>query len=103
MSIPQFTTPTFVFIFTEQDLDLTQARNVYVTFSGPGYELTKTGNDLTVEQKSISVWLSQNETSRMKIGAIEIQANWTTPNGNRAAGDVVTVEISKQLLRKVVE
>lgn len=32
MSIARATTPTFTLTFTEEELDLTQAANVYVTF-----------------------------------------------------------------------
>ena len=48
MGVPQYTTPTFTLNFTEQSLDLTQARNVYVTFKSEGTLITKTGEDLTV-------------------------------------------------------
>ena len=103
MSVPSFTTPTFTFTFAEQGLDLTQARNVFVTFKSKGYAVTKTGADLTIAEKSITVSLSQNETSRFQVGEVEIQANWTTPGGGRAASEVVTYDISKQLLLKVIE
>lgn len=39
MSIPRGTTPTFALTFEDEELDLTQAENVYVTFS----YITKTG------------------------------------------------------------
>ena len=102
MSFPQFTTPTVVLTFTEESLDLTQARNVYVTFRSSCAELTKTGADLQVEEKQISVFLRQEETGQLDNNAL-IQANWTTPGGLRAASDIVAVEIDPQLLRKVIE
>lgn len=95
------TTPTFVLSFTEQDLNLTQADNVYVTFASAGWTLTKTGEDLNVEEKQISIWLSQEETLSF-CDMIEIQANWTSGD-NRAASEVVEYSLSKQLLREVVE
>lgn len=103
MSIPQYTTPTFVLTFTEQDLDLTNAFNVYVTFRSGTFELTKTGSDLTVNKKSIGVYLSQNDTSGFRVGTLEIQANWTTEAGGRSASEIVKFEVTEQLLRKVVE
>lgn len=102
MSIPSGTTPTFILTFAEQNLDLTQAANVYVTFETGNYSLTKTGEDLTVEAKRISVLLSQAETLRFINKTVDIQANWTTENGLRAASEVKPYEISKQLLRKVI-
>lgn len=107
MSVPRFTTPTFVLNFSAvQNLDLTEATNVYVTFnSGRNNVLTKTSEDLTINEKSISVYLTQVETGIMS-GDVEIQANWTMVTGNRVdrvASEVVTVKMSKQLLQKVIE
>lgn len=101
MNIPRGTTPTFTFAFTEADLDLTEASHVYVTFSQGLRVLTKTGESLEVEEKSISVYLSQRETL-MFNGNVEAQANWTA-SGSRVASNVVTIDFSKQLLNKVVE
>ena len=103
MSVPQFTTPTFTFTFDEENLDLTEASNVYVTFRSRNYSVTKTGSDLTIGPKQIDVFLSQNETSRFSVGEIEIQVNWTLPNNRRASSEVVVYDISKQLLQKVIE
>ena len=102
MSIPRGTTPTFTLTFSDEDLDLTEAANVYVTFETGNYSLTKTGEDLTVEAKKITVLLSQAETLKFINKTVDIQANWTTPTGLRAASEVKPYEISKQLLRKVV-
>lgn len=103
MSIPRGTTPTFTLTFTDQDLDLTEARNVYVTFGSHGSALTKSGESLDVTAKSIAVYLTQKETLKFKEGDIEIQANWTTPGGGRAASDIVKYPISRQLLQRVIE
>ena len=102
MSAARGTTPTFVLTFTEQTLDLTTAANVYVTFTSGTSILTKTGEDLTVEAKQISVYLSQEETLAFS-DTVRIQANWTTATGSRAASEIVTYVMSDQLLRKVVE
>ena len=102
MSIPRGTTPTFTLTFDKQGLDLTEAANVYVTFEVNNYSLTKTGEDLTVEAKKIIVYLNQAETLRFTDKVVEIQANWTASDGSRAASEVKTYDISKQLLRKVV-
>lgn len=103
MSVPQYTTPTFTLTFSDQALDLTQASNVYVTFQSGNHILTKNGNDLTVQAKQIDVYLNQEETSHFNLGGVKIQANWTTYYGDRAASDVVTYQISEQLLKRVVE
>ena len=102
MSIPSGTTPTFTLTFDENDLDLTEAANVYVTFETSNCSLTKTGEDLTVEAKKIMVLLSQAETLKFVDKTVDIQANWTTANGLRAASEVKSYDISRQLLRKVI-
>ena len=103
MSIAIATTPTFTLTFTQQDLNLTTARNVYVTFKQGLQTLTKTGEDLVVNEKSIEVYLSQDETISWRVGSIQIQANWTTASGSRFASEVATYDLSEQLLEKVVE
>lgn len=103
MSIARATTPTFTLTFTEEELDLTQMANVYVTFEQGKKSLTKTGNDLTVAAKQIEVYLDQSETLQFGVGLVKIQANWTMAGGRRACSEVVSVDLSKQLLRRVVE
>jgi len=103
MSVPQYTTPTFTLTFTEDGLDLTQAQNVYVTFRSGDVVMTKTGAELTIAEKSIGVYLSQEETAKFRIGYVDIQANWTTATGGRAASEVTKYIISEQLLKRVVE
>lgn len=101
MGIARATTPTFTLTFTEEALDLTQATNVYVTFEQDEVNFTKT--DLDVAEKQVDVYLSQEDTLRFKVGAVNIQVNWTMANGRRACSDVKQVEITKQLLRQVIE
>lgn len=100
---PQYTTPTFLLTFTEQSLDLTEAENVYVSFRSQGYTLTKTGESLVIQAKSIQVKLSQEETGHFIPGVIEIQVNWTMASGDRAASDIVKCQIDRQLLTEVVD
>lgn len=103
MAIARATTPTFTCTFTEQSLDLTTANNVYVTFSQGPKTLTKKGSDLEISPKEIEVYLSQKETLPFNEGKVKVQANWTGANGTRAASDVEIIELSEQLLKRVVE
>lgn len=102
MSVARGTTPTFTLDFSLWDVDFTQAENVYVTFSGRR-TLTKTGAELEIATKQISVYLSQAETLAFKEGEqISIQANWTFAGGRRCSSEVVPFVFSRQLLDKVV-
>lgn len=102
MSIPRGVTPTLTFTFDDDDLDLTQASHVYVTFRG-GMEVTKADDELTVAEKQIDVYLTQEETLSFRPGSVYVQVNWTYPDGSRAASDVAIFKFSSQLLDKVVE
>lgn len=103
MGIARATTPTFTLKFTEEELDLTTANNVYATFEQDAINFTKTGTDLVIAEKQVDVYLSQEETLKFKVGVVDIQLNWTMNNGRRASSDVKQVAITKQLLRQVVE
>ena len=81
MSVARGTTPTFRHTFTEESLDLTTANNVYVTYKQGTKSLTKTGEDIEVEPKAVTVYLTQKETLTFKDGTLESQVNWTGANG----------------------
>ena len=103
MGVPRYTTPTFTLTFAETEaVDLTQATNVYVTLSGLGGKITKTGEDLVVAAKSVSVKLTQAETGSLGTGDVRIQVNWTDELGNRAASEIAVASITEQLLAEVV-
>lgn len=103
MGVPRGSTPTFVLTFNDEQLDLTAANHVYVTFRRMSKILTKTGEDIEVLPKQIKVYLSQRETLYFSTGGVSVQANWTSAGGKRASSRVAVVELSEQLLEKVVE
>lgn len=102
MSFGRFTTPTIILTFTDAELDLTSAKNVYVTFHSGVNTFTKTGDDLQVSEKQISVFLTQAETGRFKDTA-EVQANWTGNGGVRYQSDIQSLPVDKNLLERIVE
>ena len=100
MAVARGTTPTFELTFTDEELDLTQADHVYVTFRSAGVTLTKSDDDLVVAAKSIQIFLTQAET--LQLREVKIQANWT--NGIvRSASEIVSYTMDDQLLEKVVD
>lgn len=103
MSVARGTTPTYILEFDEETLDLTAANNVYVTFRKGTKVLTKTGDDIEVQAQQVSVYLNQKETLAFTQGDVKVQVNWTLANGRRAASVVALVELSEQLLEKVIE
>lgn len=103
MSVPRGTTPTITLTIDDETIDLTQATNVYVTFSRRGNTVTKTGADLTIDENTIEVTLSQAETLAFSDGPVEVQANWTYAGGARCATEIASVDLSRQLLERVIE
>lgn len=109
MGVPRGTTPTFDLVLT--GADLTDAANVYATFKYYGGTITKSGEDLTVSAdasgeapvSTVSVFLNQEETLRFQDGNVEIQVNWTYPDGSRASSEIAKVAFSRQLLGRVIE
>lgn len=101
MSIPRGVTPTFSLEFADENLDLTEAEHVYVTFRSSG-TLTKSDGELTVAAKAIQVYLSQAETLAFRQGPVQIQANWVYSDGTRGASTVAACDFSAQLLDEVV-
>lgn len=100
MGVARGTTPTFVLTFTDEELDLTEAEHVYVTFKYAGQTLTKADEDLVISEKEIQVFLTQAET--LPMFDVRIQANWTLAGSVRAASEVVQYRMGEQLLDKVV-
>lgn len=98
------TTPTFRLTINDDDVDLTQAANVYVSFKqGCGTSLTKTGSDVEVQAKQVDVYLSQKETLLFKEGPLDIQLNWVYDNGERACSKVVRIEVEDNLIGRVLK
>ena len=99
----QGTTPTFILTLPDT-VDLTEAQNVYVTFSqGSQNSLTKSGNDIAVSAHQVDVYMTQKDTLRFRNGTVLIQMNWTFSGGERAATNVVSLDWDENLLQSVVK
>lgn len=99
------TTPTFT-LTLPNDVDLTEASNIYVTFEKNGKELQKTGADLGVTAHTIEVFLTQAETLAFPSGDVALQVNWTYQEGGvtkRAATEIVKVNMRTNLEDRVLE
>ena len=103
MGIPRGTTPTFTLTFTDESLDLTQASHVIVSFRGGCGVIEKSDDDLVVSAQTISVYLDQAETLSLARGAVAIQVNWTYGDGSRAASNIVNVQLTENLVGRVIE
>ena len=98
----QATTPTFV-LTLPQDIDLGEAAHVYFTLRQNGSVIEKSDTDLTIDANEVEVYLPQEETLKLSIGAARLQLNWTYANGSRACSTIATVTVDENLLKAVVE
>lgn len=96
------TTPTFKLYLNDEYVDLTQAVNVYVSFKQKDTLITKTGEDIEVQENEVDVYLSQQETLQFIKGSVEIQLNWTYLDGRRACSNIITIEVDKNLIGDVL-
>lgn len=98
----QATTPTFILTLPDT-VDLSQAANIYFSLRHKNVIIEKSNDDLTVDGQTVSVYLSQAETLQLVSGAAQIQLNWTYANGSRACSNIVSVQVTENLLKEVVE
>lgn len=99
------TTPTLTLHILDDNIDLTQATNVYLTIKQDNYTLTKTTPQLELSSNIIDCYLTQEESLRFSEGTAEVQVNWTYQNNGtvyRAATKIKTIQVGPQLLTRVV-
>jgi hypothetical protein len=91
----------------DQSVDLTQASDIVVTINQNGEELDFTGARVEVgpNDYQLSVYLTQEETLKLRYGPAACQVNWTTVDAYgtaRAATDPFTIWVGQQVYRKVM-
>lgn len=101
------TTPTFVLTIQDEHIDLSEADGVYVTIRQPDVTITKTGEDITIDENTVECYLTQRESLELIPEKItEIQVNWTYTDSYgatmRAATVAKQINIREQLLPEVL-
>ena len=103
MGVLRGTTPTVICTFDQPGLDLTEANNVYVTFSSNLKSVTKCGEDLVIEPNRVSVYLSQKDTLGFQLDEVEVQVNWTYDDMKRSGSSIEIIAVDRNLLMREVE
>lgn len=99
----QATTPTFTLRFPDT-IDLTQASNFAFTVTQNNALVIRLGADaLTVEPHSVSVYLGQEDSVKLRSGRPKMQLNWTYSDGSRGAIKEVEFEVLNNQLKEVME
>ena len=106
MSFPRGTTPTFELVLPAE-IDLSLADEVCVSFmNGRKQKLDKSTEDdaIIVNGNIVEVYLTQEESLKITEAEknLEIQVNWKYPDGKRAATEVVSIFVDRQLLNEVM-
>ena len=109
----QYTTPTITLLV--EGLDISD-HDIYATLEQEEKELTKSGDDLTVEVVSTTVGTGTRtdtkltfELAQEESGAFDfdekvlVQVNWISSAGVRGATDIRTVPVMRNLLDEVIE
>lgn len=99
------TTPTFVFQLDTPTLDLTTLTQIWVTIEdGRDEQKTWDISNVTVdnENKTISLYLTQEETLAFATGTARVQIRMLTSNGAAIATDYSTIEIHNVLKKGVI-
>ena len=101
--LPKGLTTTFTIKFSDEEIQLTHAEAIFVTFENTktGIKIQKTGSDLEVSYNTIRTTLSQRETLRLGVGKLEIMVNWVL-DGVRDASNIMTYELTKNLIEKEI-
>ena len=100
------TTPTIT-ITINGDVDLTLADEVYVSVTQANTQIELSGDALDVGAKTVSCWLSQEQSLRLVSGlAARVQVNWlyTDMGGvvQRRATEIGSIDIGEQLIKRVL-
>ena len=100
MSIPRGATPTLQ--MDMGDIDFTLADYIYVTFETKNGKLTKTNEDLYIEQHVLGVYLTQAETLAMLGDYVKLQVNLVYADGSRIPSDIERIRLEDNLERRVL-
>lgn len=101
----KYTTPAVTLIVENTDIT---SNDIYVSLEQGTTELTKTGDalaiEVTEEGTQIGFVLTQEESALFDPNRnVSIQVNWISSNGVRAATDIRTIPVMKNLLDEVIE
>ena len=105
-----YTTPTIT--LKVEDVNISSGYDVYATLEQGKYKLTKSGSDLTLTTETvqqhtntiITFELSQEESASFDYSRyVNVQVNWINSSGKRAATEIKTIEVMRNLLNEVIE
>lgn len=97
----QGTTPTLV-IHTS-GLELEKLTSLYLTIEQNGTILTKRMEDLVIEENTVAVTLTQEETLQFISGRYQVQIRAITEDGTAIASPILTRPVFPVLYKEIIE
>lgn len=76
---------------------------IYVTFKQGETEVTKTTEDIDIEDNLLSIWLSQEDTLKFVHGHVDVQLRAITENGVAVASSIQMLFMDEILKEGVIE
>lgn len=100
--ITRGTTPSFILSLGEHDLN--DFAEIWVTIAQPGkLTIEKTLTDGTLHDGKLLIWLTQEESLRLEVGArTQYQARWKFENGSADATDIIETTVAQILKDGVI-
>ena len=94
-------TPTFVIEL--EGVDMTDIKQVYVTFRQGAFVLTKKKKDMILSNTGLTFSLKQKETLRFKEGTAQLQIRVLTEGGLVMATDIMEEDVTPVLSGEVIK
>lgn len=82
--------------------DLSEMENIYVTIKQEGKEVTKTGDEISIEGDMILVHLTQEDTLKFRQSCVWVQMRATTKDGLAVASNIRMLEMKDVLMDGVI-
>ena len=94
------TTPTIV--INIKGIEMSDIATWYVTLAQDSMQITKTNEDITIEDTLIKMPLTQQETMKFKSGEVSVQIRAVTTDDVVIASGIQTLDIDRILYNEVI-
>ncbi len=94
------TTPTIVLGI--KGISMSEIAEWYVTLAQDSVQMTKTNEDITIEDDTLKIPLTQEETMQFKTGEVSIQIRAKTNDDVVIASGIQTLDIDRILYNEVI-
>lgn len=98
----QALTTTFTSTFPIQKVNLSLVHSVNFTIVQGTTKIVKSGNDIDINEQTMSTTLSQEEALRISKGRIAVQWNWLYEDGTRGGSKQKFFDVEDNLYKEVM-